>query len=193
MSMPNRSACCSITPVNLLTTEMWRTISGSRISFWSFRKGYSVSAGFSPTRRDHWSGIYSLELFLILFHLLFFFYFYFFPQGCLTPTHVLQGKLKLLTAFANQSSAMPRADFTHHFRGICNSFCSWAHHLHNQLERRQSHVWFTWQLLEEEINHILDPTSLTEQGTESHRVRCVFTSSFTCPRLRYEFTSATGT
>lgn len=73
MSIPSNSVCCSITPASLLTTEMWRTISGSRISFWSFRKGYRIFAGFSLSKRDSWSGIYSLELFLILFHFLFFF------------------------------------------------------------------------------------------------------------------------
>lgn len=160
MAIPTSCVCSCIRVVKPLTTEMCRTISGSSLSLWPFRKGYRVFSGFFPTKRDHLGRIYSLEFFLKLLQFLIFFFhtedrMWISVLPRLTPLtrfveKTLRWEDKLLIAFVNQSSAPPCRDFTHYIKDICNNSCSWAHHLclHCQLERsKQSQVWFTWQLL----------------------------------------------
>lgn len=93
MAIPTSCVCSCIRPVKPLNTEMCRTLSGSSLSLWPFRKGYRVFAGFFPTKRDHLGGIYSLEFFLKLLQFLICFFFFFSHRRqsvdfCLTSTHL---------------------------------------------------------------------------------------------------------
>lgn len=130
MSFPTNYVCCSIRPINLLTTEMGRAISGSSLFFWSFRKGHRIFAGFFSLQKE----TIRLESTLLNSFRNYSISSFFFTQktGCGFLSHLyssppldlckktLQGEAKLLIAFVNQSSATPCADFTHH-RDICNN------------------------------------------------------------------------